>query len=382
MFQGRKHLQYLKARFLRYKSFLLVGATIATIIVVTRMPNSSQSAKQLTTPSPSLRLGEPAATPMPMIVRGSIPYWDQKNAVLSFTKNISAFDQIALFWYFVTAEGEIQKYRYTVEDSSIIDTAHRENIKVSVLIANLPEQGTWDSKRVEKVIGDNEKRAKHIGDIERLLSRLDADGVTIDYEEVASPQRENFSLFIDELSQKLHEHGKFVGVALHPKLGSRRDERYAFQDWQALAKSADYLYIMAYGEHYDEGEAGPIASLPWVSKIVDMVEEENIPKHKVILGIPLYGYDWNKDTDEAAAGLTYQDVQRLIRRFEPNLLYDEEVRSPHFIYETRGQTHEVWYEDVRSVEAKVVLAKRSGLGGITFWRLGGEDPEIWEILPQ
>lgn len=309
-----------------------------------------------------------------LIVKGSIPYWDQDNAFESFQKNVKDFNYINLFWYFLTNSGEIKKYEYANEDKDIIDFAHLNNVKTIAVITNLPEieGSTWDSKRVERVIQDRTVREEHILDIADKLESLNFDGVNIDYEEVNSSQKENFTFFIKELADVLHKKGKIVAVSLHPFP--------SFQDWQALAEYSDQLSIMAYNEHWDQSDAGPIASFGWVKKIIDYAQKLNIQSEKLFLGIPLYGYDWNKDNNDKAKGLTFADVERLLKDFYVEEKWDNNSRSPYFFYEDdNGDTHEVWFENARSIKEKIQLAKQAGFKGITFWRLGGEDPEIWNL---
>lgn len=313
-------------------------------------------------------------------VRGSIPYWDQENAINSFKENVNAFSQVPVFWFYLDTEGSVKKYKSADIDSELIDFAHEQSIKISALIANLPEDGDWDSERVSKVIGTSSSRKKHIQEIVDLVNKYNFDGVSIDYEAVAGRERTNFSAFIKELSVALGRENKFLGVALHPKTSNSMGQ-YRFQDWEELAKYADELYIMSYGENYDEGSAGPIASLPWVKRIVDYTKSLNVPLEKFFLGIPLYGYDWNMDNDDAAEGLTYRDVLSLLSDNNLELEFDQDLASPHFHYEDEsGDEHEVWFENAKSVEAKVRLAKDAGFGGVTFWRLGNEDLQVWEAV--
>ena len=328
----------------------------------------------------------PTATPTPrppLLVKGSIPYWDQKLAFRTFGDHVEKLNFVSLFWYYLTDDGLIRKYQYAQEDASIIRFAHDHGVQVTAVITNLPEEegSTWDSDRVERMLIDRETRARHIADIIEKLDSLDFDGVSIDYEGVVGSQRENFTLFIQELATALHHSKKLVGVALHPKTGEASDRRYDFQDWVPLSAAADQLYIMAYGEHWDGGEAGPIASYGWVERIVRYASSLNVPKNKLFLGIPLYGYDWSEGGSDAT-GLTYSDVGKLVARYSPELEWDSNARSPHFHYESSGREHEIWFENARSVGEKIKLADETGLAGVAFWRLGGEDPKLWETIPQ
>lgn len=315
-----------------------------------------------------------------VFVKAAIPYWDQENALLSFREHIDYIDYINLFWYYVEEVGTIATYQYAKEDKEIIDFAHKHSVKVFAVITNLPEQGSWDSRRVELVIKDRSSREKHIENIVTKLELFGFDGVDIDYEEVEASEKEDFSLFIKELSNTLHKRGKIVAVALHPKTIHSQKGNGEFQDWKKISDYADHLNIMAYGEHWDESEAGPIASIGWVKSILEYAKGLTISPEKFFLGIPLYGYDWNKDDGEVAEGLTYIDVQSLLRKYNAKEYWDESPKSPSFFYTRNGEKHEVWFENAESIKEKILLADGAGLGGVSFWRLGREDSRIWSML--
>lgn len=323
---------------------------------------------------------QPHAPNPDLKIRASIPYWDQDNAVSSFKANVDKIDQVTLFWYYLTEDGKIQKYKSAKEDLELIKFAKESNVKVSVLISNLPEDGDWDSERVEKVLENPQLTSQHILDIQKKLTDLNADGITIDYEQVDSSQKDKFSKFITDLNSALDQSDKFVGVSLHPKKDSVSDKQYAFQDWKKLGQSADEFYIMSFGEHWDEGEAGPIASVSWSNQILKYANLQGLPAEKIYLGIGLFGYDWNHDSDDSATGLTYKDVVNLKSKYSLSEKWDEKSGAPYFKYQEDGDEHEVWFENGKSVLEKINLAKQSGLAGVSFWRLGGEDPEIWKNL--
>ena len=37
-------------------------------------------------------------------------------------------------------------------------------------------------------------------------------------------------------------------------------------------------------------------------------------------------------------------------------------------------------EDARTLRASLPAAARAGVGGVAFWRLGGEDPAVWDAI--
>lgn len=317
----------------------------------------------------------------PLKVKVSIPYWDQTKALSSFRENVDLVDYVSLFWYFLGSDGAIHKYDFAQEDLSIINFAHDNGVKVEMVITNLPEDSGWDSDRVENILKNEDLREKHIEEIIELAEKLNVDGIDIDYEQLNENLTDNFSEFIKRLGDALHQKGKYLGVALHPKSddGIGAENGALSQDWPAIAEGADNLYIMAFGEHWDEGGPGPIASIIWVERIVKYAQNLGIERSKLFLTIPLFGYEWRKDSNQAAKGLTYSDVSKLLDKYGVSEEWDETNASPHFHYENKGEW-EVWYENARSVMEKAELADKAGFAGITFWRLGGEDPQIWQEI--
>src|SRR3990167_9598571 len=172
-------------------------------------PTKTETAKSIQTPTQPL-----------LKTVGWIPYWDQKTAFASFSKNVELFDFVSAFWYRIDAEGNLTTYKQTVEDQSIIDFAHKNNVKVLAVVANLPdyeEGGDWDYKRVDKVISSTAARKAHIQVLIGLAAEHNFDGINIDYEALKRSQRENFTAFIEEFAQAHHKEGKILGVAIHPK---------------------------------------------------------------------------------------------------------------------------------------------------------------------
>src|SRR5262249_23771694 len=103
------------------------------------------------------------------------------------------------------------------------------------------------------------------------------------------------------------------------------------------------------------------------------------PHDKIMLGIPTYGYDWA--SGQAASALQWVDVQALVHARGVSVNWDQRSQSPWFTYvDEQGRHHTVWYEDARSTHAKIDEALRARIHGIVLWRLGGEDPAIWNEL--
>jgi spore germination protein YaaH len=318
-----------------------------------------------------------------------IPYWDQQRAFESFKKNVDVFDHISLFWYRIDSSGNIRTYNKTVEDQEIIDFARENNVGVFALVANLPdyeEGGDWDWQRVGKAIGTPEARKKHILELLELVESKNFDGVNIDYEALHREQKDDFSVFIEELSDVFHKNGKLVGVAIHPKTSEnnpKEDNGSQAQDFKRISNAADQLYLMTYDEHNELTDPGPIGSLEWMERIMQYaIWKVGVFKEKIFLGMPLYGYDWREDSSSDARGLEFDEVLNLSERHNQEMIWDEMTGESYFHYSRGDNKHIVWINDVKSISAKLKLAKKYRIGGLSFWRLGAEDQGVWEMVPK
>lgn len=324
-------------------------------------------------------------------ILGWIPYWDQDNAFNSFKNNAEIFDYVSLFWYFLDSDGKLKLYTSAADNKNIINFTHQKGIKVLAVIANLPdytEGGDWDSKRVRRIISSVESRRRHISEIMALIREYNFDGVDIDYEALKKTDRDNFTIFIKELSQALKTEGKSLGVAIHPKTSednSKEDNGSHAQDWQALYPYVDYMYFMLYSQHSLETEPGPNASVDWVDKVLDYaINKIKVPREKLFFGIPFYGHEWMKTGKNQFEGLdsdvTFSQVESLSKTYNKPIEWDDESKTPYFVYTKSGRQHIIWFENDESFKAKLSLAEKYQIYNFAFWHLGGEDPKNWEII--
>ncbi len=97
-----------------------------------------------------------------------------------------------------------------------------------------------------------------------------------------------------------------------------------------------------------------------------------IPASKINLGIPNYGYDWplpyERGRTEAQTINNIQAVRIAIEQ-GAEILFDEVAQSPYFYYTQEGISHEVWFEDVRSLNGKFQLIEEYQLRGCGYWQI-------------
>ena len=126
-----------------------------------------------------------------------------------------------------------------------------------------------------------------------------------------------------------------------------------------------------------------VAPIRNVRQVLDYALTE-IPPEKIYLGIPAYGYDWTLPFQPGisrANSISNLQAIDLARTYRQAIRYDEQAQSPWFQYvDEKGQTHEVWFEDARSILVKLELAQEKQLFGINYWNLNRPFPQNWPLL--
>ena len=125
-----------------------------------------------------------------------------------------------------------------------------------------------------------------------------------------------------------------------------------------------------------------VAPLPQVRQVVEYALTEFYPE-QLYLGIPNYGYDWTLPyrSGTQAKSLSNVEAVQLAWNRGAAIRYDETAQSPWFRYvDGRGAEHEVWFEDARSIQAKVNLAFDHGLFGLGVWNLDRPFPQGWTVI--
>jgi spore germination protein len=234
---------------------------------------------------------------------------------------------------------------------------------------------------IDRILNDPVTRAATLTGLTGLVDRYGYDGISIDFEAGAASNRAALTSFIAELGRRLHASGRLLSMAVSPKSSDNATHpRSGIFDYAALAPNVDWIFVMNWGIHWSTSAPGPINDVPWATANADYIASI-AQKKKFILGAPMYGFDWPGDggADEEATPLEYADVQALVARVGATPRWDSTAGEWTFTYRSSadGKTHTVWYEDSRSLALRFALARDRGLGGVGVWRLGTEDPSIW-----
>ena len=318
----------------------------------------------------------PRTQPKPVLTRsvgGWIPYWLQTQAFRSVQNHPDMFNNLSPFWYEVTRLGEIIKYS-GAEDNTILSFARTHGIRMIPLIAN-----AFSSEQISAVLNDPIIRQNHINNIVRLLNQLNYDGIDINYENLFVRDKEVFVLFLQELKVALTTIGKQLVVTVHAKPDDFGDwSGSEAHDYLGIGQAADVVRIMGYDFHWFGGEPGSIAPADWIAKVLAYAVS-TIPKNKIVLGVPTYGYDWPLGQGQQGKGITYNYAISTASRYNAPIIENAQ-QGPHFTYTANEVVHEVWFIDATSFATLLDLVNYYDINGIVIWYLGAEDPKIYDVI--
>lgn len=123
-----------------------------------------------------------------------------------------------------------------------------------------------------------------------------------------------------------------------------------------------------------------------INKVREVVEYAvtQIERDKIFMGIPNYGYNWTLPFVQGtsrAQSLSNVAAVELAGQVGAYIQFDTTAQAPFFnYYDEQWRQHEVWFEDARSIRAKLDLANAFGLWGVGYWNLMRYFPQNWLVL--
>ena len=294
------------------------------------------------------------------------PYIDR--SVL--TQTLPYLSKLFVFSYGFTTDGELLPTQ--VDDSFMIEAARSYGVAPILTLTPLGADGNFSNYLISQIVNSEQKKRRLISDLIGTIQSKNFQGVDIDFEYILLEDRLAFVQFVVDVRNAVNAIGYPVSVALAPKTSdNQKGTLYEGKDYRLLGEAADEVLLMTYEWGYTYGPPMAVAPIDEVRRVVEYAVTRISPE-KINLGIPNYGYDWTlpfvQGESKARVIGNVQAVQ-IAALNGAEILFDERAKSPYFIYYKDGVAHEVWFEDVRSMEAKFTLVQEYGLKGMGYWQI-------------
>lgn len=303
-----------------------------------------------------------------------LPYWDRAAGMRSLRAHADRIGHLSPFWYQLSANGRKIEAHGAAGDTDVLELARANGIEVVPTIAN-----GWDRARGRRLLATPGRRYLHARDLVQLVVDNGYDGLDVDYENLDPRDRARFTAFLRVLATRMHAADKRLTIAVPAYTNWFAEWRSAY-DLKAIGGIVDEVRVMAYDQHWSCGKAGPVGAADWVERVADHAVTRVDPS-KLVLGIPLYSYDWPLRRKGCARSHTWTELQRL-RRPAQRRGWSATARTPWLAYGRGKARRIVWFENALSTRVKARIADEHGMRGVAFWRLGGEDPRTWDLLAE
>lgn len=273
------------------------------------------------------------------------------------------------FSYGITADGGV----IDLADEGLTAATVGTGVKPLMVLTPLDASGNFNDVIAGTLLSDSAARTNLVYNILHTIQRKGLGGVDFDFEFIPAENRQDYVELIREAKTVLSPPGYFVTAALAPKISDDQPGNiYQGHDYKQIGEIVDYALIMTYEWGYSYGPPMAVSPINQVRKVLDYAVTR-IPREKILMGMPNYGYDWKLPFikgESKAEKLTSEGALWRARYYEQEVVYDQLSQAPFFTYTAPdGFKHVVWFEDERSIRAKLALIEEYDLAGAGYWNI-------------
>ncbi len=338
------------------------------------------------------RVAMPTNSPTPFVA-GYHVYWAEE-AWTEYPFDI--LDELYFFELEADADGGfLDRHGWSTRWREMTTQARAAGVQVT------PTVSMHDADAFRTLFPDAERVERLVQNVVGLLDASpDVAGIHLDFEvfETVEPDvRDGFTAFVVALAAEMRARHPTKALSVFA-MAFDDDDVY---NERVLGRVADYLVVQGYDYHSaGSSNAGPVAGLAGWGRlnwdtVLDRFRVFGVPAGKIVMSVPLYGYEWPVESD--ALGATTRGVGVTIPYAAPREMVggapsardeaarhgaerDEQSRSPWYRYLASDGWRQGWYDDAESLREKYDFARSRGLGGIALFPLAYGDPDIWEGL--
>ncbi len=254
-----------------------------------------------------------------------------------------------------------------------VDNAHDMGLEVWALVENIEYK---DSIDMYDILSSTATRERLIAGLINEVQQYGIDGINVDFEQISMDCGEHYIEFIRELSVSCRKNGIVLSVDNYVPTGYT--DHY---DREEQGVVADYVIIMGYDEHYaGSEEAGSVASINYVEEGIEKTVEQ-VPAEKVINAVPFYTRIWETTGNSISSQAVGMEMaEEYVAAHNIEVEWDEATCQNYGEYTSGDTLYQVWLEDEKSIQVKLNIMDKYGIGGVAAWRLGFEKPEIWDEI--
>ena len=311
---------------------------------------------------------------------------DQDTGITSLRAHADQLTHLCPQWLFLTADGQ------HIDDAAcnprnepvvreVLSVCRSHQLPIVPMLVNYANG--WQADRLHRLLINRARHREFAESLLALLRKHQFQGVNIDFESVSPADRDNLTHLVTQIHAVLNPAGLVVCQDVQA-VPLDDPENYAF-DLHALSQVNDFIVVMAYDQHEEDHEAGPICGIDWLEKQWRFAIDRVTPD-RLVLAIGCYAYDW-REGKAPATDLTYQGALTQCADNHDDtsaatfITYDATSLNPFYDYEDDdGRPHRVWFLDAVTAANAWTVARHDHPRGAALWVLGSEDPTVWTFF--
>ncbi|MDI1295173.1 MAG: polysaccharide deacetylase family protein, partial [bacterium] len=239
--------------------------------------------------------------------------------------------------------------------------------KVLPMVQNLDANGDWDGANTARLLADPAASGHLAQRLGVIVTTHHQAGLVLDFEEMPAGSMAHYLRFLHMVRAALPAHSK---LAVTVPAG---DDGWPFA---RFAQVADRVILMAYDQHWQSGQPGPIAAQNWFVQEVEKARR-TIGTDRIIVALGSYAYDWHGGGADA---LSLGDAWLAAHDSGAQIGFDRSSGNTGFAYDEDGVRHRIWMLDAAATWNQLRALKQLGIDSVALWRLGSEDPGVWPDL--
>ncbi len=364
-------------------------------------------------------------------VSGWIPYWRAATGTADTLPNLSALTTVHPFTFTVTSKGQIAPQEDLSQEpwASFIKQAKAKKVRV------IPTIMWSDGEAMHRILSNQKTRNALQDEITAMVMQNNFDGIDIDFESKWAETKPYFSLFLKGLYMRMGQKWVYCTIESRTPPESRYSgtppaDAYIYaNDYKEINKYCDRVQIMTYDQgaidvKLNRARAAPyvpVSDPGWVEKVIELAAKD-IPRKKLMIGIPTYGYEYSV-RPLSQYGYRYDRQWALNPKYATDLAAQMGIKPVRnaagelsFIYKKTAKEgskpdkseqivdgglapaaslysqaalaaqfeppfNVVWWSDAQAVKDKIDLAKKMGIRGVAIFKLdGGQAPGFWDVV--
>lgn len=272
-------------------------------------------------------------------------------------------------------------------DDRLLFLSREYNVIPMLTLTSINENGSFSTNKVDYLLSSPDFYNTVAQRLAEKAVEKGYGGVDLDFEYIPTDRAEAYAEFARSVKDNLPD-GYELFISLAPKTSATQPGiLYEGHRYDLLGQVADRVLLMTYEWGYKYGPPLAVSPVPQVESVLRYGVSE-IPSSKIFMGIPNYGYDWELPYirgETVARTISNEEALKIALDRRAQIIFDENAQTPYFNYYAPRAAggiaeHVVWFDDARSINAKLPLIDRYALGGGGVWNVTKYFPALWTVM--